>query len=58
MISEERAMAEIDMTMTPRLAGVRSMAAPIGVCSARPMRPLIVATMPNSVWLQWRSVTR
>ena len=30
MMSEAKAMAEIDRTMTPRLAGVRSIAAPIG----------------------------
>ena len=58
MMSEAKAIAEIDRTMTARLAGVRSIAAPIGVWKAMPSRPLVVATRPTSVWLQWRSVTR
>ena len=44
MMNEENAIAEIDMTMTARFAGVRSIAAPIGVWSAKPSRPLVVAT--------------
>ena len=44
MMSEAKAIAEIDRTMTPRFAGVRSIAAPIGVWNAMPSSPLVVAT--------------
>src|SRR3984957_15239275 len=39
-------------TTAPRLRPVASMAAPAGVCAARPRSPLIVVTQPTSVWLQ------
>ena len=45
-------------TTAARLDRVASMAAPIGVCAARPSRPPIVVTQPTSVWLQCRWVTR
>jgi hypothetical protein len=45
-------------TMTPRLARVSSIAAPIGVWTAMPSRPLIVVTNPTSDWLQCCWVTR
>ena len=38
--------------MTARFAGVTSIAAPIGVCSAMPRSPLPVVISPTSVWVQ------
>ena len=58
MAIAEQAIAAIARTITPRLAGVTSIAAPIGVCSAMPRRPLAVVTSPTSVWVQCRPVTR
>jgi hypothetical protein len=51
-------IAAIVATMTARVARVTSMAAPIGVCSAMPSRPLPVVTSPTSVWVQCWPVTR
>ncbi len=45
-------------TMTPRLERVSSMAAPMGVCAARPSRLLTVVTRPTRDWLQCCCVTR
>ena len=45
-------------TIAPRLARVSSIAAPIGVWTASPSRPLIVVTTPTSDWLQCCWVTR
>ena len=45
-------------TITPRLARVSSIAAPIGVWTERPSRPPTVVTKPTSDWLQCCWVTR
>ena len=45
-------------TITPRLARVSSIAAPIGVWTASPSRPPTVVTNPTSDWLQCCWVTR
>jgi hypothetical protein len=39
-------------TTAPRLRPVASIAAPAGVCAARPSSPLIVVIQPTSVWLR------
>src|SRR3984957_16590583 len=53
-----RVIAAMVRTMTPRLARVTSIAAPMGVWNAIPSNPLPVVTSPTSVWLQCWSVTR
>ncbi len=45
-------------TMAPRLERVTSIAAPIGVCTDSPSKPLTVVTIPTSAWLQCCWVTR
>ncbi len=45
-------------TITPRLARVASIAAPIGVWTEMPSRPPTVVTRPTSDWLQCCWVTR
>ena len=51
-------IAAMVRTITPRLARVTSIAAPIGVWNAIPSNPLPVVTSPTSVWLQCWPVTR
>src|SRR5580692_6925517 len=58
MMTPAAVIAAIVRTMTPRLARVTSIAAPIGVWSAMPSKPLAVVTSPTSVWLQCWLVTR
>ena len=58
MMKAATVIAAMVATMTARLARVTSMAAPIGVWSAMPSRPLAVVTSPTSVWLQCWLVTR
>ena len=52
MIKAENVIAAMVATITARLARVTSMAAPIGVCSAMPRRPLPVVISPTSVCVQ------
>ena len=54
----ETVIAAIARTMTPRLARVTSIAAPIGVWREIPSNPLAVVRRPTSVWVQCRPVTR
>ena len=41
-----------DSMIMPRLDGVMSIAAPMGVCTHRPSKPPTVVTNPTSDWLQ------
>jgi hypothetical protein len=51
MTTAPQARTESATTMTPRLARLASIAAPAGVCAARPIRPAIVVTSPTEDWL-------
>ena len=58
IVTAPRAGATRANTMTPRFAGVASIAAPAGVCAASPINPPTAVTAPTEDWLQPCCVTR